>query len=95
MLMRSFALISGLLVLIAAGALAQPTPSRLCAWTDGYYSAYSRMSAMPNGPAMDAWLAYFAPYAFFEDPTAGVSAIGHERIRRPYMEAFTGPMGPV
>jgi ketosteroid isomerase-like protein len=64
-------------------------------WVDTYYADYTAMSAAPTGPAMDKWLAHYAPYAFFEDPTAGVSAIGHERIRAPYVEAFTGPLGPV
>lgn len=95
MLMRPLALIAGFLAATATDAWAKPAAGSLCSWTDGYYSAYSRMSAAPTGPAMDAWLAHFAPYAFFEDPTAGVSAIGHERIRRPYVEAFTGPLGPV
>src|SRR5688572_16838003 len=64
-------------------------------WVDTYYADYAAMSAAPTGPAMDKWLSHYAPYAFFEDPTAGVSATGHDRIRRPYVEAFTGPLGPV
>jgi ketosteroid isomerase-like protein len=64
-------------------------------WIDRYYADYTAMSAVPTGPAMDKWLAYYAPYAFFEDPTAGLSGIGHDQIRKPYVEAFTGPLGPV
>jgi ketosteroid isomerase-like protein len=65
------------------------------AWVDEYYADYTAMSAAPTGPAMDKWLSHYAPYAFFEDPTAGVSATGHDRIRKPYVDAFTGPLGPV
>jgi ketosteroid isomerase-like protein len=53
------------------------------------------MSAAPTGPAMDKWLSHYAPYAFFEDPTLGVSGMGHDQVRKPYVEAFTGPLGPV
>ena len=65
------------------------------AWVDEYYADYTAMSAAPTGPAMDKWLAHYAPYALFEDPTARLSGIGHDRIRKPYVEAFTGPLGPV
>lgn len=64
-------------------------------WVDQYYADYTAMSAAPSGPAMDKWLAYYAPDAFFEDPTAAVSGRGHDQIRKPYVEAFTGPLGPV
>jgi ketosteroid isomerase-like protein len=64
-------------------------------WVDRYYADYTAMSAAPTGPAMDKWLAHYAPYAFFEDPTAGLSGMGHDGIRKPYVEAFTGPLGPV
>jgi ketosteroid isomerase-like protein len=64
-------------------------------WVDQYYADYTAMSAAPTGPAMDTWLAHYAPDAFFEDPTAGVSGTGHDQIRKPYVQAFTGPLGPV
>jgi ketosteroid isomerase-like protein len=64
-------------------------------WVDRYYADYTAMSAAPTGPAMDTWLAHYAPFAFFEDPTAGLSGLGHESIRKPYVEGFTGPLGPV
>jgi len=52
---------------------------------------------------MDKWLARYAPYAFFEDPTgaffkespAGLSGIGRDTIRKAYVSGFTGPLGPV
>jgi ketosteroid isomerase-like protein len=53
------------------------------------------MSAAPTSVAMDNWLAHYAPFAFFEDPTAGLSGLGHEQIRKPYVDAFTGTWGPV
>ena len=74
----------------AAGA-----PVSATSWIERYYADYTAMSAAPTGPAMDTWLAHYAPYAFFEDPTAGQSGMGHDRIRKPYVEAFTGPLGPV
>jgi ketosteroid isomerase-like protein len=87
---------------IAAGATAAVPRSAdtrdvsaMWSWVDRYYADYTAMSAAPTGPAMDKWLAHYAPYAFFEDPTAGLSGIGHDRIRTPYVEAFTGPLGPV
>ena len=81
---------------MAATVSAQPRDSSpRWAWLDRYYADYSAMSAAPTGPAMDKWLSHYAPYVFFEDPTAGVSATGHDRIRIPYAEAFTGPLGPV
>jgi len=87
---------------IAAGATAAATASAqqrdesgMWSWVDQYYADYTAMSAAPTGPAMDKWLAHYAPYAFFEDPTAGLSGLGHDRIRQPYVEAFTGPLGPV
>jgi ketosteroid isomerase-like protein len=104
---------AGLAVLstiVAAGALA---PAALAApreasatwsWVDRYYADYAAMSAAPTGPAMDRWLAHYAPYAFFEDPTTaffkdapagGQSGIGREAIRQPYVRAFTGSWGPV
>jgi ketosteroid isomerase-like protein len=83
------------LVTTAWPAPAQQPAANLCAWKDRYYAAYSAMSAAPAGAAMEAWIQYFAPFAFFEDPTAGVSAIGHDRIRKPFAEAFSGPMGPI
>jgi ketosteroid isomerase-like protein len=65
------------------------------AWVDGYYADYSAMSTAPTGPAMDRWLTRYAPYAFFEDPTAGQGAIGRDTIRKTYVDAFTGALGPV
>ncbi len=79
---------------VSAGAQ-QPHAPGMWSWIDQYYADYTAMSAAPTGPAMDRWLAHYAPYAFFEDPTAGLSGIGHDRIRKPYVEAFTGPLGPV
>jgi len=67
----------------------------LLAWVDAYYADYSAMSTAPTGPAMDRWLARYAPYAFFEDPTAGQGAIGRDTIRKTYVDAFTGALGPV
>jgi ketosteroid isomerase-like protein len=64
-------------------------------WVAQYYADYTAMSAAPAGPAMDRWLAHYAPYAFFEDPTNGLSGMGHDQIRKPYVEGFTGPLGPV
>jgi hypothetical protein len=64
-------------------------------WVDRYYADYTAMSIAPAGPAMDKWLAHYAPFAFFEDPTAGLSGLGHENIRKPYVEAFTSSYGPV
>jgi ketosteroid isomerase-like protein len=82
--------------MMAATAFAQrPDTSAVWSWLDRYYADYTAMSAAPTGPAMDKWLAHYAPYAFFEDPTAGLSGMGHDRIRTPYVEAFTGPLGPV
>lgn len=81
----------------------QPDLAAVWSWVDGYYADYSAMSAAPNGPAMDKWLARYAPYAYFEDPTgaffdgspAGLSGIGRDTIRKAYVSAFTGPLGPV
>ena len=87
--------------MLAIGATAtaesarRPDASAVWSWVDQYYADYTAMSAAPGGPAMDKWLAHYAPYAFFEDPTAGLSGMGHDRIRKPYVEAFTGPLGPV
>ena len=75
----------------------------LWSWIDGYYADYSAMSAAPAGPAMDKWLARYAPYAYFEDPTGaffasaptGLSGMGRDSIRAAYLPAFSGPMGPV
>jgi ketosteroid isomerase-like protein len=64
-------------------------------WLNQYYDDYSAMSAAPAGPAMDKWLGHYAPFAFFEDPTLGQSGMGHEQIRKPFVDAFTGPLGPV
>jgi ketosteroid isomerase-like protein len=72
-------------------------------WVDAYYADYSAMSAAPSGPAMEKWLARYAPYAYFEDPTGaffadspnGISVIGRDEIRAAYLPAFSGPMGPV
>ena len=87
---------------IAAGATVAVTApaqgrdvSEMWSWIDQYYADYTAMSGAPTGPAMDKWLAHYAPYAFFEDPTAGLSGLGHDRIRKPYVDAFTGPLGPV
>ena len=77
-----------------APARSQGTPD-IRSWVDGYYAEYAAMSAAPTGPAMDRWLARYAPYAFFEDPTLGSSAIGRDTIRKAYVEGFTGPLGPV
>ncbi|MDF2771370.1 MAG: SnoaL-like polyketide cyclase [Geminicoccaceae bacterium] len=79
---------------VCAGAQSRAAPP-MRSWIDQYYADYTAMSGAPTGPAMDKWLAHYAPYAFFEDPTAGLSGIGHDRIRKPYVEAFTGPLGPV
>lgn len=79
--------------LAASTSAVDASPIR--AWVDRYYADYTAMSADPTGPAMDRWLAHYAPYAFFEDPTLGVSGIGHDQIRAPYVEGFTGPLGPV
>ena len=80
----------------AATASAQQREiAAMWSWVDHYYADYAAMSAAPTGPAMDRWLAHYAPFAFFEDPTLGVSGMGHEAIRKPYVEAFTGPLGPV
>lgn len=91
-----------LVVAIAAGATMAATasteqrdPAAMRSWVDRYYADYTAMSAAPTGPAMDRWLAHYAPYAFFEDPTAGLGGIGHDGIRQPYVDAFTGPLGPV
>jgi ketosteroid isomerase-like protein len=65
------------------------------AWVDAYYAEYGAMSAAPTGPAMDRWLARYAPFVFFEDPTLGRSAVGRDTIREVYVAAFTGPLGPV
>lgn len=64
-------------------------------WVDAYYADYSAMSAAPTGAAMDRWLARYAPFVFFEDPTLGQGAIGTDTIRQVYAAAFTGPLGPV
>jgi hypothetical protein len=75
---------------------AQPASARdVWAWVDAYYAEYSAMSAAPTGPAMDRWLARYAPFAYFEDPTLGQSAVGRDTIRKVYVAAFTGPLGPV
>ena len=73
----------------------QRDASATWSWLERYYADYAAMSAAPTGPAMDRWLAHYAPYAFFEDPTVGLSGMGHDQIRTPYVEAFTGPLGPV
>lgn len=82
---------------VAAVASAAARQPRVAAgsWIDQYYADYTAMSAAPAGPAMDTWLAHYAPYAFFEDPTAALSGLGHDRIRQPYLEAFTRSLGPV
>jgi ketosteroid isomerase-like protein len=80
--------------IVGAAAKSQDA-SPMSSWIDRYYADYTAMSAAPTGPAMDTWLAHYASFAFFEDPTAALSAIGHDRIRKPYLEAFTGPLGPV
>src|SRR5688500_4540473 len=92
-----------LATLVATGAAAvaaqtsaqQRDISAIWSWIDQYYADYTAMSAAPTGPAMDKWLAHYAPDAFFEDPTAGVRGTGHDQIRKPYVQAFTGPLGPV
>jgi ketosteroid isomerase-like protein len=89
--------------LAAAASAQQRDVAAVWLWVDSYYADYSAMSAAPTGPAMDKWLARYAPYVFFEDPTgaffegspAGLSGIGREKIRRAYVSAFTGPLGPV
>jgi ketosteroid isomerase-like protein len=87
--------------IIAAAILAAITPaqprdaSATWSWIDQYYADYTAMSAAPTGPAMEKWLEHYAPDAYFEDPTLGVSGQGHEQIRTPYVQAFTGPLGPV
>jgi ketosteroid isomerase-like protein len=78
------------------GVRAQAANARdVWSWVDAYYADYSAMSAAPTGPAMDRWLARYAPFVFFEDPTLGQSAVGWDTIRTVYVEAFTGPLGPV
>ena len=84
---------------VATAAAQTPTQQRdvsaMWSWVDQYYADYTAMSAAPTGPAMDKWLSHYALDAFFEDPTAGVSGTGHDQIRKPYVQAFTGPLGPV
>jgi ketosteroid isomerase-like protein len=102
--------VASLIVGISAGAVLatvapaqQSDTSAVWSWVDRYYSDYSAMSAGPTGPAMDRWLAHYAPFAFFEDPTtaffkdspAGLSGIGRDTIRKAYLAAFTGPLGPM
>lgn len=91
--------VAALLATVAAGTAAaaiQPRDAAATwAWVERYYADYTAMSAAPTGPAMDRWLAHYAPYAFFEDPTLGQSGTGADQIRKPYVEAFTGPLGPV
>ena len=84
----------GMMASSAAPARSQGTPD-IRSWVDAYYAEYAAMSAAPTGPAMDRWLARYAPYVFFEDPTLGSSAIGRDTIRKAYVEGFTGPLGPV
>lgn len=79
----------------ATAAAQQRDESAMWSWLDRYYADYTAMSRAPTGPAMDAWLAHYAPDALFEDPTLGVSATGRDQIRKPYVEAFTGRLGPV
>jgi ketosteroid isomerase-like protein len=88
------AIAAGVTVAVTAPAQRRDV-SEMWSWIDQYYADYTAMSAAPTGPAMDKWLAHYAPYAFFEDPTAGLSGLGHDRIRKPYVDAFTGPLGPV
>lgn len=85
---------AGIAVTATASALQRDVPP-MWSWLDQYYADYTAMSRAPTGPAMDRWLAHYAPDAFFEDPTLGVSATGHDQIRKPYVEAFTGRLGPV
>jgi ketosteroid isomerase-like protein len=87
---------------ITVGATVAPTApaqqrdaSAMRAWVEQYYADYTAMSTAPTSRAMDEWLAHYAPYAFFEDPTAGLSGIGRDQIREAYVKAFTGPLGPV
>jgi ketosteroid isomerase-like protein len=87
-------IVIGAMVAVTASAQHRDA-SAMRSWVDRYYIDYTAMSARPTGPAMDTWLAHYAPYAFFEDPTAGQSGMGHDQIRKPYVEAFTGPLGPV
>jgi ketosteroid isomerase-like protein len=90
---------AAVLLSFAAGAGADAVQPRdtasVWAWVDRYYADYAAMSAAPIGAAMDRWLAHYAAYAFFEDPTLGQSGMGPDQIRKPYVEAFTGPLGPV
>lgn len=87
--------IAAVATLAAAASAQEREVPAMWSWVDRYYADYTVMSAAPTGPAMDKWLGHYTPYAFFEDPTLGVSGIGHDQIRRPYLEAFTGPLGPV
>ena|SRR5687768_13624356 len=98
--------LAGLVVGMTAGATASAQQRDVLAtwsWVDQYYADYAAMSAAPTGQAMDKWLAHYAPYAFFEDPTAaffkdspnGLEGIGRDMIRKAYVSAFTGPLGPV
>ena len=80
---------------VAAAVSVQQRQDPAMSWIDQYYADYTAMSAAPAGPAMDKWLAHYEPSALFEDPTLGQSATGHDRIRKPYLDAFTGPLGPV
>lgn len=87
--------IAAVATLAATASAQQREAPSMWSWVDHYYADYTAMSAAPTGPAMDKWLAHYAPYAFFEDPTAGLSGMGHDQIRTPYVEAFTGPLGPM
>jgi ketosteroid isomerase-like protein len=84
-----------LIMTAATAAMQSRQEAAMWSWVDRYYADYAAMSAAPTGSAMDRWLAHFAPDAFFEDPTAGLSGTGHAPIRKAYVEAFTGPLGPV
>jgi ketosteroid isomerase-like protein len=70
-------------------------PHETRALIEAYYADYSAMSAAPTGPAMDRWVSHYAPFVFIEDPTLGQSGLGVDTIRKVYVDAFTGPMGPV
>ena len=90
------ALLAMLLIANAAEGFPQsPTTGDVRAWVDAYYADYSAMSSGSTGPAMDRWLGWYAPFAFFEDPTAGQAAIGRDTIRKVYVDAFTNALGPV
>jgi ketosteroid isomerase-like protein len=90
---RTAVLLAAAIALSAASA--QAFDARSSPWIQEYFADYTAMSAAPRSPAMDKWLAHYAPYAFFEDATLSQRGSGHQRIRESFTEAFTGALGPV